>query len=150
MNSFLKLLTAIALFSLIAGTSAMARIGETPEELEKRNGPGAESKKSRFPDTTQVKYTPAGWEIYVFFHNGKSIKEQFKRLSGKMSHSEIEEFLKKFSDGRLWVYSRRQKIWYLDSQKNVVVRLEPGHADWLWIEDREQTRKYDKDGSLDF
>src|SRR5947209_243128 len=99
--SITKLTIATTLLLLLASTPAFARLGESPAEIAARYGPGQEE-PPRFANSTEMKYSKNGFQIFVHFIEGKSVMEQFKRTSGKMSDQEIAAFLKTFSSGRPW------------------------------------------------
>jgi hypothetical protein len=134
------LLTAFLLFT--TATSALARLGETEAEIEARYGNGHPG-GPRFPNTTQMKYRKDGYEIVVHYLDGKSVMEQFKQTSKEMTDKEIAEFIKTFSAGVSWTYSPREKTWYHDKRK-ISAHREIGHSDWLWIENRDVMKQFEK------
>jgi len=122
---------ATACLYLLASASAFCGLGESPDQVEARYGPG-EMIKPRFPNTSHLKYNVRGAAVFVDFMSGKSIREYHKR--GKMPDREIAAFLKDFSSGQPWAYSDPDRAW---SFNDLIAHREKGHDDWLWIETRE-------------
>jgi len=134
-----KLLIAVALFTFFISARAFSQLGETPQEVQARYGPG-KNHGARFRNGVSIKYGTKGFEIDVHFLDGKSVAEQFKKHSGgKWSDQEILDFLKTYPMDGGWTYSEPERLWY-NANKVTVAFREPGHPDWFWIEDREKVR----------
>ncbi len=136
-------------FCVFSSLPAFGRLGETPEEIEARFGKGEERNPPRFPNSRQMKYDHSGFEIHIFFYDGKSGLECYRRHSGRMSDKEIKEFIATLTDGKQWSYSKRAKLWYRDNKKTVAYR-EPGQVEWVWVEDRTLTKDVQKQAISDF
>jgi hypothetical protein len=62
---------------LLSWQSALARLGETSQEMEKRYGPAITS--GSLPGFTQCTYQKQSFEITAFYKDGVSVLEKFAR-----------------------------------------------------------------------
>lgn len=143
------ILTLLVISQLGGSNVAFARLGETEQEITARYGTGTKV-APRFPNTTNMRYSKNGFKIYVCFLEGKSFREQFcYDIPVKWSDEAIEKFIKALSPDESWTYSKRNRLWYRNN-KAVIVRREPGHEDWLIIEDRAAMKKIDESKTKGF
>ena len=96
----------IIVFSFI-GNQAIARIGETPKQCLKRYGKPYSTKV--FPDIKEVWnwYLKGGFDIRIFFYDGKAGVISFSKLgtSKELSENEIQTLLRANGGKRIWIKS---------------------------------------------
>ncbi len=93
---FVLLLTATTPFSI-------ARIGETPDQLEKRYGAPSNTARDDRPGMTVAIFNHSGITILVSFINGISSAEYYRKEDGsKFSDHEIEVILEANTQNSGW------------------------------------------------
>lgn len=81
---------ATLLFLLFLTVPALARLGETPQQIEARYGKPLETAKPDSPATNAEVYAKNGFRIEVGFYEGKSYYEQFRRIDPQEPNSLLE------------------------------------------------------------
>lgn len=133
----MKIPCILLLATFVASTnSALARIGETRPEIDKRYGEGKRSDIQRLEGAETIKYHLNNFQIEVVFHDNKSIWEIVQRQDRLIDSDDIKILLKANStDGRSWRFYRLDHRWGRSGEPLYVAYLWPGHEDYFCIED---------------
>jgi hypothetical protein len=126
----------ILMFAAIG--SALARVGETQQEISARYGKGELSDIQRMPGAQTFKYFKGDFQVEVVISEGKSIWEIFQRQTGdkNLTDAEIKEILNAYKEGgRTWFYDQRLKRWDRSNKPKYVAYRWPGHEDYLCVKD---------------
>jgi hypothetical protein len=139
-NVFLTLLITVSVTA-----TALARIGENPDQLVARYGPpisevDQKREGAKLP-LSYVVFQKGGFEIYVTISDGASVSESFKKLNGNsLTFSEVGVLLVANSQGREWSAPRTVqgvKIWTRDD--NATAKQAPDGS--VTIQSRELVAK---------
>jgi hypothetical protein len=99
----MRLLILLLLFCFVLSITSVARIGETPEQLEKRYGAPSKMARDDRPGMTVGSYSHGGVSILVSFVNGISSAEYYRKENGgKFSDHEIEVILEANRQTSAW------------------------------------------------
>ena len=126
------------IFTIIAFSSASARLGESEKEIIARYGAGKLSDKQRQPGAKTYIYFKNQYQIEVVIYQGISIWEIIhrKNVKGVFTDKEAETVLDVYKEmKRKWRYDRRDKRWESSGKPKYVAYLWPGHKDFLCSKD---------------
>ncbi len=131
-NLFRKILWALMVCTGLT-TPALARLGETQAEINKRFGKG-KTYRSR-GGLEQREYQKNGMTTYVVFGNTKSIWELTKRNDKVITDADIQTLLNDAATGGHTFVWQAAENYYLRDDGKVKALRQPRHADFFSIMD---------------